>query len=71
MNLSKRRRAPLHLTDTIDYKNTDLLRRFVSQSGKILHRRRTNLTAKQQRAVSRAIKQARMMGLLHFTHKDQ
>jgi small subunit ribosomal protein S18 len=54
---------------TIDYKNIILLRQFISAEGKILPRRVTNLTAKEQRWVCRAIKQARVMGLLPFVNK--
>ncbi len=54
----------------IDYKNQDLLRRFLSPEGKILPGRRTGLTAVHQRAITRAIKQARAVGLLPFTNHD-
>ncbi|MFE7638297.1 30S ribosomal protein S18 [Kitasatospora sp. NPDC057518] len=50
----------------IDYKDTDLLRRFVSDRGKIRGRRVTRLTAEQQRAVARAIKNARETALLPY-----
>ncbi|MET7291415.1 30S ribosomal protein S18 [Streptomyces griseoloalbus] len=51
----------------IDYKDTDLLRRFVSDRGKIRSRRVTRVTAQQQRQLARAVKNAREMGLLPFT----
>ncbi len=51
---------------TIDYKNVVLLRKYISAEGKILPRRVTGLTAKQQRYMAKAIKNARMMGLLPF-----
>jgi small subunit ribosomal protein S18 len=51
---------------TIDYKNVVLLRKFISAEGKILPRRLTGVTAKQQRQLARAIKNGRMMGLLPF-----
>ncbi|MFE6051785.1 30S ribosomal protein S18 [Kitasatospora sp. NPDC056446] len=50
----------------IDYKDTDLLRRFVSDRGKIRSRRVTRLTARQQRAMARAIKNARETALLPY-----
>ncbi|MFJ9844292.1 30S ribosomal protein S18 [Kitasatospora sp. NPDC101155] len=50
----------------IDYKDTDLLRRFVSDRGKIRSRRVTRLTVQQQRAMARAIKNAREMALLPY-----
>lgn len=55
---------------TIDYKNVVLLRKFISAEGKILSRRLTKLSAKQQRSMSKAIKNARMVGLLAFIHKN-
>lgn len=54
----------------IDYQNADLLRRFLSPEGKILPARRTGLNAKNQRKITRAIKQARSIGLLPFTNRD-
>ena len=54
----------------IDYKNGDLLRRFLSPEGKVLPARRTGLTSCNQRAVTRAIKRARAVGLLPFTNHD-
>lgn len=59
------------MEDRIDYKNVDLLRQFITEEGKILPRRMTGLTAKQQRAMARSIKQARVMGLLQFVHKEE
>lgn len=51
----------------IDYKDTDLLRKFVSDRGKIRSRRVSRLTVRQQRAMARAIKNAREMALLPYT----
>ena len=42
----------------IDYKNTDLLMRFLTETGKIRHRRQTGTFAKQQRGVAQPIKSA-------------
>lgn len=52
--------------ETINYKNIALLRRCITAEGKILPRRVTGLNAKQQRYVSRAIKNCKMIGLLPF-----
>ena len=52
----------------IDYKYVTLLRRFITEQGKILGRRFTGLTAKQQREMTKAIKQARVLGLLQFVN---
>ena len=53
----------------IDYKNTDLLRKFISDRGKIRSRRVTHVTAQQQRQLAAAIKNAREMALLPYTSK--
>lgn len=50
----------------IDYKDVDLLKRFISERGKILPRRVTGTSAKNQRRLTVAIKRARIMGLLPF-----
>lgn len=50
----------------IDYKDVELLKRFISQNGKISPRRVTGTCAKHQRAVEQAIKNARFMALLPF-----
>jgi small subunit ribosomal protein S18 len=50
----------------IDYKNHDLLRRFITERGKIRPRRQTGTCAKHQRAVAKAIKRARHIALLPF-----
>nr|WNM88980.1 ribosomal protein S18 [Caragana opulens] len=52
--------------DRIDYKNMSLLYRFLSQQGKILSRRVNKLTLKQQRLITIAIKQARILSSLPF-----
>lgn len=54
---------------TIDYKNTELLRRYISSYGKIVPRRRSGVSAGCQRKLATAIKRARVMGLLPFTIK--
>ncbi|WP_405189129.1 30S ribosomal protein S18 [Streptomyces anulatus] len=51
----------------IDYKDTDLLRRFISDRGKIRSRRITRISAQQQRQVAAAIKNAREMALLPYS----
>ncbi|MDF4248864.1 30S ribosomal protein S18 [Streptomyces sp. WMMB303] len=50
----------------VDHKDTDLLRTFLSDRGKIRSRRVTRLTAQQQRQVARAVKTAREMALLPY-----
>jgi len=53
----------------IDYKNIDILERFVGPHGNLQSRRRTGLCAKNQRKVENAIKRARFMGLMPFVQK--
>jgi len=50
----------------IDYKDVKLLQRFISERGKIVPRRITAVTAKEQRALALAIKRARELALLPF-----
>ncbi|RNB83418.1 30S ribosomal protein S18 [Brevibacillus fluminis] len=51
----------------IDYKDIDLLKKFVSERGKILPRRVTGTSAKYQRALTIAIKRSRQVALLPYT----
>ncbi|WP_274654914.1 30S ribosomal protein S18 [Paenibacillus humicola] len=51
----------------IDYKDTDLLRKFISERGKILPRRVTGTSAKYQRLLTIAIKRSRQVALLPYT----
>lgn len=54
---------------TIDYKNVDLLKRFVMPSGKIVPRRITGTSSKYQRILAREIKKARIMAFLPFSDR--
>ena len=51
---------------TIDYKDVDLLKKFISPNGKIIPRRVTGTSAKYQRMLAVAIKRARQMALLPY-----
>ncbi|MUP59956.1 30S ribosomal protein S18, partial [Veillonellaceae bacterium M2-4] len=53
--------------DFVDYKDIDLLTRYVSDKGKILPRRVTGTCAKHQRTLTLGNKRARIMALLPFT----
>ena len=53
-------------TQTIDYKDVKKLQRFMTERGKILPRRVSGTCAKHQRALTVAIKRARIMALLPF-----
>nr|YP_009395384.1 ribosomal protein S18 [Polysiphonia infestans]ARW64364.1 ribosomal protein S18 [Polysiphonia infestans] len=56
--------------NTIDYKDIDLLRKFINDQGKIMSRRFTGLNAKQQKKVTKSIKRARVLSLIPFLKKD-
>lgn len=55
--------------ESIDYKDIDLLSRFIADSGKILPRRMTGTCARHQRMLAGAIKRARIAALLPFVSK--
>ncbi len=66
----KRRRKVSYLTAnkiyTVDYKEINILRRFLNDRGKILPSRQSGNTAKQQRMIASCIRRAREMALLPF-----
>lgn len=70
MSYYRRRLSPIKPDEIIDYKDVDLLRKFVTERGKILPRRITGLTAKQQRDLTLAIKRARLIALLPFINQE-
>ena len=53
--------------ENVDYKDIAMLRRFISERGKILPRRVTGICAKHQRKINLAIKRARAIALLPFS----
>lgn len=57
---------PLGDADHVDYKDVALLRKFISEKGKIRGRRVTRVTARQQRLIAEAVKNAREMALLPY-----
>ena len=70
-NLSMNNRSkscPLSVKDApkIDYKNTKLLKKYLSERGKIIPSRITSVSAKKQRELSQAIKRSRYMALLPY-----
>lgn len=64
--LSRKKRS-LDPSIVIDYKDGDLLRRFVTERGKIIPRRISGATQEQQRKLTLAIKRARFLGLLPYS----
>ena len=66
----KKRLSPIKPGDPIDYKDVDLLKKFITERGKILARRLTGLTAQQQRDLTNAVKRTRIMALLPFVNPE-
>ncbi len=50
----------------VDYKDVEILKKFLNPNGRIMSRKRTGTTSKNQRALALAIKRSRFMGLLPF-----
>ena len=69
-NNMRRRKKVCYFTknniETIDYKDVELLKKFISERGKILPRRVTGTSAKYQRMLTTAIKRARHIALLPY-----
>jgi len=53
--------------NVVDYKNIKLLKAFLTKYGKIRSRRKTRVSIQQQRAVAKAIRKSRALGLIPFT----
>jgi len=68
--MARRKSSPLQPGEIVDYKDVRKLSRFLTERGKILPRRATGLSAKQQRQVARAIKRARQVALLPYVKRD-
>ncbi len=51
----------------IDYKDARILRRFITDQGKIIPRRVTGVCARHQRQLTKAIKRARNIALIHYS----
>ncbi len=62
----QRRRPRQVVPDYLDWKDVDLLRTFVPERGKIMPRRISMISAKDQRRLAKAIKRARSMAMLPF-----
>lgn len=66
----RKRLSPIPLNQNIDYKDLELLHKFVTERGKMLPRRITGLTARQQRDLTNAVKRARQLALLPFLNVE-
>ena len=64
----KKRSCPLSSAGApkVDYKNINLLKKFISEKGKMLPSRITSVSTKKQRELSKAIKRARFLALLPY-----
>ena len=65
----KKKQNPLKVAkiEAVDYKDTALLRKFISDRGKIRARRVTGVSVQEPRAIARAVKNAREMALLPYS----
>lgn len=53
----------------IDYKDIEVLRKFLNPHARLLSRKKTGLSAKHQKLLSQAVKRARFMGLLPYVQR--
>lgn len=67
----KSRNKKIYDRKLIDYKNRGLLQEYINFAGKIIPKRKTGITTKQQRYLTKAIKTARILGLLPFVKKEK
>ena len=58
-----------HNIKHIDYKDTEILRKFINPHGRMISRKRSGISAKYQRQLSTAVKRARFLALLPFVAK--
>lgn len=70
MAIYRRKLSPLKTSEFIDYKNVELLGKFLTEQGKILPKRTTGLTTKQQTRLTKAVKKARLLSLLPFINRE-
>ena len=68
--MTLRTTSSFYSKQSFTYKDIDILRKFINNQGKIFPRRLTKLNAKQQKQVTKAIKQARILALLPFINKN-
>jgi len=62
----KKQASPIELTQDINYKDIKLIKLFITRYGRIVPRRRSSLTVKQQKNLKKAIKRARVLNLLPY-----
>ena len=69
MNRPKKRSTQFKLSQPCNYTNIDLLAQYITEQGKILPKRITNLSNKEQRKITKNIKRARILSLIPFINK--
>nr|WDA98919.1 ribosomal protein S18 [Sciadococcus taiwanensis] len=70
-NTYRRKSLSLRINENFNYKDTDILTKFINEQGKILPRRITGLSAKQQKHIAKNIKTARIACLLPFLNSEE
>nr|QCI08915.1 ribosomal protein S18 [Wrangelia sp.] len=70
MKIHNTKNKNLQEYEILDYKDIDVLRKFINEQGKILSRKITGLNSKQQKKITKSIKRARILALLPFLNKD-
>ena len=69
MNTSKKYYNILQVNKTLDYTDIDILTQYITEQGKILPKRITGLSTKQQKKITKNIKRARILSLMPFINK--
>lgn len=69
MHITKQNRKIFSTNRSINYTDVDLLIQYLTEQGKILPKRITGLSAKEQKRITKSIKRARILSLLPFVHK--
>lgn len=65
-SIRSEKKVDFRIHQTIDYKDLQFLKKYVTRQGKILPRRATGVTVQQQRRLAKAIKRARILALFPF-----
>lgn len=69
MTIYIKQNKTMKANQVLDYKDIDLLTQYITEQGKILPKRTTGLTTKQQKKLTKNIKRARILSLLPFLNK--
>lgn len=68
--VKKQKGSPIKKNEKIDYKNIELLKKYITEQGKILPRRATGVTVQEQRKLAKSIKRARVLSFLKFVNSN-